>query len=39
MKLNIIASALLAFSVTAFAADYPVLTSSSPEKVGFDTKN
>lgn len=38
MKLNIIASALLAFSVTAFAANYPVLTSSSPEKFGFDTK-
>lgn len=39
MKRNIIATALLAFSVSAFAIDYPVLTSTSPEKVGFDIKN
>jgi len=38
MKFKLIASALLAFSVSAFAVDYPVLTNASPEKVGFDIK-
>lgn len=38
MKLKIIVTALLAFSVSALAVDYPVLTNTSPEKVGFDIK-
>lgn len=38
MKLKMIATLLLACSVSAFAADYPVLTSSSPNNVGFDIK-
>jgi len=38
MKLNIIATVLLAFSVSAFAVDYPVLSHTSPENVGFDIK-
>lgn len=38
MKLKMIATLLLACSVSAFAADYPVLTSTSPDNVGFDIK-
>ncbi|MEX9251973.1 penicillin binding protein PBP4B [Pseudenterobacter timonensis] len=38
MKRSMLAAALLAFSVTALAAEYPVLTNTSPEKVGFDVK-
>ncbi len=38
MKFKLITSALLAFSVSAFAVDYPVLTNASPEKAGFDIK-
>lgn len=38
MKLNIIVTTLLAFSVSAFAIDYPVLTNTNPEKGGFDIK-
>lgn len=38
MKLNIIIASLFAISASAFATDYPVLTTASPEKVGFDIK-
>lgn len=34
--MKIISTALLVFSVSAFAADYPVLTDASPEQAGFD---
>ncbi len=37
MKLKYLAASLLALAFTAGAAQYPVLTESTPDKVGFDT--
>ncbi|VEA75806.1 esterase [Salmonella enterica subsp. arizonae] len=39
MKLTIVAAVFLTFSISAFAVEYPVLTNTSPEQVGFDSKN
>lgn len=39
MKLTIVAAVLLAFSISAFAVEYPVLTTATPDQVGFDSKN
>lgn len=38
MKLTIVAAVFLTFSISAFAVEYPVLTNTSPEQVGFDSK-
>lgn len=38
MKFTIVAAVLLTFSISAFAVEYPVLTTASPDQVGFDSK-
>lgn len=37
MKSTIVTVALLTFSISAFAVEYPVLTTASPDLVGFDS--
>lgn len=39
MKFTLVATVLLTFSLSAFAVEYPVLTTASPDQVGFDNKN
>lgn len=39
MKFTLVAAVLLTFSISAFAVEYPVLTTASPDQVGFDSKN
>lgn len=38
MKFAIVAAVLLTFSISAFAVEYPVLTTAPPDQVGFDSK-
>lgn len=39
MKFTLVATVLLTFSLSAFAVEYPVLTTASPDQVGFDSQN
>lgn len=38
MKFTLVATVLLTFSLSAFAVEYPVLTTASPDQVGFDSQ-
>lgn len=38
MKFTLVATVLLTFSLSAFAVEYPVLTTARPEQVGFDSQ-